>query len=65
MATNNKALLDADKQFEAISEQFQTLQILNENGEIVKKAGKPVADTSLRDTENVPLDEDIDRYFKI
>ncbi|MDY5384147.1 MAG: class I SAM-dependent DNA methyltransferase [Campylobacter sp.] len=36
----------------------------DENGEIVKKAGKPVADTSLRDTENVPLDEDIDRYFK-
>lgn len=36
----------------------------DENGEIVKRAGKPVADTSLRDTENVPLDEDIDRYFK-
>ncbi|MCI6580214.1 MAG: type I restriction-modification system subunit M [Campylobacter sp.] len=36
----------------------------DENGEIVKKAGKIVADTSLRDTENVPLDEDIDRYFK-
>lgn len=36
----------------------------DENGQIVKKAGKPVADTSLRDTENVPLDEDIDRYFK-
>lgn len=36
----------------------------DENGEIIKKAGKPVADTSLRDTENVPLDEDIDRYFK-
>ena len=36
----------------------------DENGEIVKKVGKPVADTSLRDTENVPLDEDIDRYFK-
>lgn len=36
----------------------------DENGEIVKKAGKPVANTSLRDTENVPLDEDIDRYFK-
>lgn len=36
----------------------------DENGEIVKKAGKPVADTSLRDTENVPLDEDVDRYFK-
>lgn len=36
----------------------------DENGNIVKKAGKPVADANLRDTENVPLDEDIDRYFK-
>lgn len=27
------------------------------------KKGKPVADTSLRDTENVPLTEDIDEYF--
>lgn len=36
----------------------------DENGEIVKRAGKPVADTSLRDTENVPLNENIDRYFK-
>lgn len=35
----------------------------DENGEIVKKKGKPVADSSLRDTENVPLDEDIDAYF--
>ncbi|MBK1809526.1 SAM-dependent DNA methyltransferase [Clostridium sp. YIM B02505] len=37
---------------------------LDENGEIVLKKGKPVADTSLRDTENVPLKEDIDEYFK-
>lgn len=36
----------------------------DENGNIVKKNGKPVADASLRDTENVPLDEDIDRYFE-
>ena len=35
----------------------------DENGEIIKKKGKPVADTSLRDTENVPLTEDIDSYF--
>ena len=28
------------------------------------KKGKPVADTSLRDTENVPLTEDIEEYFK-
>ena len=27
------------------------------------KGGKPVADTSLRDTENVPLKEDIQEYF--
>ena len=36
----------------------------DENGEIVRKKGKPVADASLRDTENVPLEEDIDRYFE-
>ena len=35
----------------------------DEAGEIVKKKGKPVADSSLRDTENVPLTEDIDTYF--
>ena len=28
------------------------------------KRGKPVADTSLRDTENVPLVQDVDRYFE-
>ena len=36
----------------------------DENGEIVLKKGKPVADSSLRDTENVPLVKDIDRYFE-
>lgn len=35
----------------------------DEHGEIIKKKGKPVADSSLRDTENVPLTEDIDSYF--
>ncbi|MBR2590742.1 MAG: SAM-dependent DNA methyltransferase [Clostridia bacterium] len=35
----------------------------DENGEIITKKGKPVADASLRDTENVPLTEDIDTYF--
>ena len=29
-----------------------------------KGAGKPVADTALRDTENVPLSEDVNVYFK-
>ena len=36
----------------------------NENGEIILKKGKPVADSELRDTENVPLTEDIHEYFQ-
>lgn len=36
----------------------------DEKGKIILKKGQPVADTSLRDTENVPLKEDIDEYFK-
>ena len=36
----------------------------DENGEIILKKGKPVADARLRDTENVPLVQDIDRYFE-
>lgn len=36
----------------------------DENGKIVLKKGNPVADASLRDTENVPLTQDIDRYFE-
>lgn len=36
----------------------------DENGEIVKKKGKPVADTKLRDTENVPMTDDIQAYFE-
>lgn len=35
----------------------------DENGEIVKKSGKKQPDTALRDTENVPLMENIDDYF--
>jgi len=37
----------------------------NSKGEIVKdKNGKPKADSSLRDTESIPLKEDIQEYFK-
>ena len=35
----------------------------DESGNIILKRGKPVPDTSLRDTENVPLVQDIDAYF--
>ena len=36
----------------------------NEQGEVILKKGKPVPDTALRDTENVPQKEDIEEYFK-
>ena len=35
----------------------------DEMGNPVLKKGKPVPDAALRDTENVPLQEDIDAYF--
>lgn len=37
--------------------------LVDENGKPVLKKGKKVADASLRDTENVPMEEDIDSYF--
>ena len=37
---------------------------LNKDGKPVLKKGAPVADTSKRDTENVPLDEDVHTFFK-
>ena len=36
---------------------------LDESGKPILKRGKPVADSSRRDTENVPLKENIDEYF--
>jgi type I restriction enzyme M protein len=41
----------------------------DEQGEIVRAAkgkakGKPVPDSALRDTENVPLSEDVETYFR-
>lgn len=35
----------------------------DETGNVILKRGKPVPDTSLRDTENVSLVQDIDAYF--
>ena len=36
----------------------------DENGSPVLKKGKPVPDVSKRDSESVPLDEDIEEYFE-
>lgn len=37
--------------------------LIDEDGTTVMKKGKPVPDPSKRDTENVPLDQDIDEYL--
>ena len=61
------------KIFDAKDFGYTTLTIerpmLDEGGNVVlstkgKSKGKPLADSSLRDTENVPLKEDIHEYFK-
>lgn len=36
----------------------------DEEGNIILKKDKPVADTSLRDTEDIPLKEDVQTYFE-
>ena len=36
----------------------------DENGDLILKKGKKQADSALRDTENVPLTEDINEYFE-
>ena len=38
--------------------------LLGEDGKPILKKGKPEPDVNLRDTENVPLKEDIKEYFK-
>ena len=36
----------------------------DDKGNIITKKGKPIADPTLRDTENVPMNEDVDQYFR-
>ena len=38
--------------------------LTDESGKPILKRGKMQPDASMRDTENVPLDEDMDRYFE-
>jgi type I restriction enzyme M protein len=66
-------ILPISRIFDNKSFGYQTITVerpeLDENGKPVlaqrgKAKGKPVADTSLRDTENVPLTEGIDAYFE-
>lgn len=65
---NGNEVICKAKVMDAVSLGYNKITIespqLDENGKPIKKAKKLVADTSKRDTENVPLDEDIDTYFE-
>ena len=65
---NDNAIIVKSKVMDAIDLGYNKIVVetpqLDEDGNIIMKKKKPVADTSKRDTENVPLAEDIDAYFE-
>jgi type I restriction enzyme M protein len=65
---NGNAILVKSKVMDAVDLGYYKIVVetpqLDENGNVVMKRKKPVADKSKRDTENVPLAEDIDAYFE-
>jgi len=64
---NDNPILVKSKVMEAVELGYNKIVVetpeLDESGQVVRKKNKPVADKSKRDTENVPLVEDIDVYF--
>ena len=64
---NDNPILVKSKVMEAVELGYNKIVVetpeLDESGQVVMKKKKPVADKSKRDTENVPLVEDIDAYF--
>lgn len=65
---NDNAIIVRSKVMDAIDLGYNKIVVetpqLDEDGNVVMKKKKPAADTSKRDTENVPLAEDIDAYFE-
>ena len=65
---NSNEIVVKSKVLDAVTLGYNKITVespeLDEEGNKVLKNKKPVADTKKRDTENVPLDEDIDAYFK-
>lgn len=66
--SDGKTIVVKSKRMESIALGYNKITVesplFGEDGEPVLKKGKPVADTSKRDTETVPLDEDMDAYFE-
>ena len=64
---NKNGIYCESKVFESVEFGYNTIVVerpqRDEAGNVILKRGKPVPDTSLRDTENVPLVQDIDAYF--
>lgn len=58
---NSKIFYNADFGYTKITVERP---LRDEQGELILKNGKKQPDSSLRDTENVPLTEDIQEYFK-
>lgn len=65
---DGKTIVVKSKRMESIALGYNKITVespvLGEDGEPILKKGKPIADTSKRDTETVPLDEDMDAYFE-
>ena len=65
---NDNTIVVKSKVMDAIDLGYNKIVVetpqLDEDGNAVMKKKKLVADTSKRDTENVPLAEDIDAYFE-
>lgn len=61
-------LICKSKVVESISLGYNKITVespqLDEKGNIIKKGNKPVPDASKRDTEIVPLEEEIEKYFE-
>lgn len=65
---DGKTIVVKSKRMESVALGYNKITVespvLDEDGEPVLKKGKPTADTSKRDTETIPLDEDMDAYFE-
>lgn len=65
---NNNTIVVKSKVMDAVDLGYNKIVVetpqFDEDGNVIMKKKKPVADTSKRDTENVPLAEDIDDYFE-
>lgn len=65
---NGKVVTCESKVLDTVSFGFNRVTVqtplYDENGEIVMKKGKPVADKDKKDTEDIPLNQDIDSYIE-